>query len=124
MCVSKEGFTSARKYAGVYPGKTLLKPATFVIDRKKTIVYAYLNEDYRTRAPSDAVIEAVRKAAHWARQRGCLGIGAVSGVLSGLKTENAKGTARAKTRPAPGALPTQRERLRSAKWESSSQRTA
>jgi hypothetical protein len=54
---------AARKYAGTYPGKTTLKPATFVIDKNGKIVYAYLNEDYRTRAATDAVVAAVRKAA-------------------------------------------------------------
>ena len=58
----KQG-VAAKKYAGVYPGKTTLQPGTFVIGKDKKIVYAYLNEDYRTRAPTDAVIEAVRKAA-------------------------------------------------------------
>jgi peroxiredoxin len=57
----KQG-VAAKKYAGVHPGKTTLQPGTFVIGKDKKIVYAYLNEDYRTRAPTDAVIEAVRKA--------------------------------------------------------------
>jgi peroxiredoxin len=54
---------AARQYAGVYPGKTTLKPATFVIDKNKKIVYAYLDENYRVRPAADEVLAAVRSAA-------------------------------------------------------------
>jgi peroxiredoxin len=53
---------AARKYAGVYPGRTTLKPATFVIDKNKKIVYAYLDENYRIRPAADEVLAAVRAA--------------------------------------------------------------
>ena len=55
--------TAARKYAGVYEGKTTLKPGTFVIDKDKKIIYAYVDEDYKGRGAADEVLEAVRKAA-------------------------------------------------------------
>jgi peroxiredoxin len=54
---------AARKYAGVYTGKTTLKPATFVIDKHRKILYAYLDENYRVRAAADDVLAAVRSAA-------------------------------------------------------------
>lgn len=54
---------AASQYAGVYPGKTTLQPGTFVIDKNKKIAYAYLNEDYKTRAATEAVLMALRKAA-------------------------------------------------------------
>jgi peroxiredoxin len=60
--LSDKSGEAARKYAGTYPGKTTLKPATFVVDKGKKIILSYLNEDYRTRAATDAVVEAVRKA--------------------------------------------------------------
>jgi len=56
---------AARRYAGVYPGRTTLKPATFVIDKHKKIIYAYLDEDYRSRPAADEVLAAVRSAAKY-----------------------------------------------------------
>lgn len=53
---------AARKYAGVYTNG-VLKPGTFVIDRKRRISFAYENEDYRIRAAAEEVLDAVRKAA-------------------------------------------------------------
>ena len=61
--LSDKSGAAAKKYAGVYSGQTMLKPATFVIGRDGKIVYAYLNEDYRTRAPTDAVLKALADAA-------------------------------------------------------------
>jgi len=54
---------AARQYAGLYAGRTTLKPATFVIDKHRKIVYAYLDEDYRIRAGAEEVLAAVRAAA-------------------------------------------------------------
>ena len=51
--------TAARKYAGVYDGRTTLKPAVFVIGRDKKIKYAYLNENYQVRAADRDVLKAV-----------------------------------------------------------------
>lgn len=53
---------AAWHYAGMYPGKATLQPGTFVIGRNKKIVYAYLNEDYKSRAATEAVLAALRKA--------------------------------------------------------------
>ncbi len=61
--LSDKNGDAARKYAGVYPGKTLLKPATFVIDKHQKIVYAYLDENYRVRAATNDVLAALRTAA-------------------------------------------------------------
>jgi peroxiredoxin len=58
----KQG-VAARQYAGVYPGKTTLQPATFVIGKDGKIIYAYVNEDYRTRAATGEVVKAAREAA-------------------------------------------------------------
>lgn len=53
---------AGKLYPGVYEGKTMIKPGTFVIGKSKKVVYAYLNEDYRTRAQTDAVLESLKKA--------------------------------------------------------------
>jgi peroxiredoxin len=39
------------------------QPATFVIGKDRKIIYAYVNEDYRTRAATDEVVKAAREAA-------------------------------------------------------------
>ena len=52
---------AARLYSGVYPDKPYLKPGTYVIGKNKKIVYAYTNENFMTRAPTDAVIAALKK---------------------------------------------------------------
>lgn len=49
-------------YAGHYTGKTMLKPATFVINKHGKIAYAYVGEDYKVRAGAQAVLGAVKKA--------------------------------------------------------------
>ena len=53
---------AARKYAGVYDGKTTLKPAVFVIGRDKKVRYAYINENFRLRAADQDVLKAVQTA--------------------------------------------------------------
>jgi len=53
---------AAKQYTGVYPGQTTIKPGTFVIRKDGKVAYAYLNEDYRTRAATDAVLAALREA--------------------------------------------------------------
>ena len=52
----------AGHYAGHYDGQTMLNPATFVIDRNGKIVYAYVGEDFKTRADTEKVLQAVQKA--------------------------------------------------------------
>ena len=53
---------AARKYAGVYDGKTTLKPAVFVVGRDKKVRYAYINENFRLRAADQDVLRAVGTA--------------------------------------------------------------
>ncbi len=53
---------AGKLYPGLYEGKTLIKPGTYVIGKDRKVVYAYLNEDYRTRAQTDAVLEALKRA--------------------------------------------------------------
>ncbi len=54
--------TAARQYAGVYAGRTTLKPAVFVIGRDKKVKYAYLNDNFRLRAADQDILQAVREA--------------------------------------------------------------
>jgi peroxiredoxin len=53
----------SEKYAGHEKGGTLMKSATFVIGRDKKIVYAYVGEDFRTRAGAPNILKAVNTAA-------------------------------------------------------------
>jgi peroxiredoxin len=53
---------TADMYAGHYDGKTILKPATFVIGKNRKIIYAYVGEDFKIRASAQVVLEAVKKA--------------------------------------------------------------
>jgi peroxiredoxin len=56
--------TAARQYAGVYSGRTTLKPAVFVIGRDRKVRYAYLNDNFRLRAADQDILKAVRDAPH------------------------------------------------------------
>jgi peroxiredoxin len=51
--------TAARQYAGVYSGRTTLKPAVFVIGRNRKIKYAYINENFRLRAADQDILKAI-----------------------------------------------------------------
>jgi peroxiredoxin len=53
---------AAKKYAGLYPGSMTHQPGSFVIDRHGRIVYAYVNQDYKSRAATTAMLQAVRKS--------------------------------------------------------------
>lgn len=53
---------AAKKYAGLYPGSMTHQPGSFVIDRGGKIVYAYANQDYKSRAATSAMLQAVRKS--------------------------------------------------------------
>ena len=59
--LSDQEAKAADLYAGHYDGKTLLKPATFVIGKNGKIVYAYVGEDYRARAGAETVLAALKK---------------------------------------------------------------
>ncbi len=52
---------AAKLYMGTYPGQNLIKPGTFVIDRKKKIVFSYVGEDYKVRAATSQVLDALKK---------------------------------------------------------------
>jgi len=53
---------AAKKYAGLYPGSMTHQPGSFVVDRHGKIVYAYVNQDYKSRAATTALLQAVRKS--------------------------------------------------------------
>ena len=53
---------AAAHYAGNYAGETMLNPATFVVGKNGKIVYAYIGEDYKVRADSQTVLQAIDKA--------------------------------------------------------------
>jgi peroxiredoxin len=68
--LSDANATAAAKYAGHYPDKPVLNPATFVIGKSRRIVYAYVDpENYRVRAGADAVLQAVKGVAKDLRRR-------------------------------------------------------
>ena len=54
--------TAAGKYAGVYEGRTTLKPAVFVIGKDGKVKYAYLNDNYKLRAADQDILKAVQAA--------------------------------------------------------------
>ncbi len=53
---------AAKKYAGLYPGSMTHQPGSFVIDKHGKIVYAYVNQDYKSRAATTAMLQAVEKS--------------------------------------------------------------
>jgi len=53
---------AAKKYAGLYPGSMTHQPGSFVIDKRGKIVYAYVNQDYKSRAATLSLLQAVRKS--------------------------------------------------------------
>ncbi len=53
--------TAARKYAGVYAGRTTLKPAVFVVGKDGKVKYAYLNDNFRLRAADQDILKAVHE---------------------------------------------------------------
>ena len=53
---------AAKKYAGLYPGSMTHQPGSFVIDKGGKIVYAYVNQDYKSRAATTAMLQAVRRS--------------------------------------------------------------
>ena len=57
----KDG-AAARLYAGLYPNSTVHQPGSFVIDRRGRIVYAYVNQDFKSRAATTSLLQAVRKS--------------------------------------------------------------
>lgn len=57
----KDG-AAAKFYAGLYPNSTVHQPGAFVIDKSGHIVYAYVNQDYKTRAATTSLVQAVRKS--------------------------------------------------------------
>ena len=53
---------AARLYAGLYPDSPVHQPGTFVVDKAGKIVYAYVNEDYKSRAATLSLLAAISKA--------------------------------------------------------------
>lgn len=53
---------AAKRYAGLYPGSTVHQPGTFVIDKAGRIVYAYVNVDYKSRAATLSLLQAVKRS--------------------------------------------------------------
>ncbi len=58
--LSDKAGTAAHKYAGVYEGRTTLKPAVFVIGKNGKVKYAYINENFRLRAADRDILQAVK----------------------------------------------------------------
>lgn len=54
--------TAAKLYAGLYPHSLVHQPGSFVIDKTGRIVYAYVNQDFRSRAATIALLQAVQKS--------------------------------------------------------------
>lgn len=53
---------AAKLYSGLYPASTVHQPGVFVIDRHGKIIYAYVNQGYKTRAAESDVLAALRQA--------------------------------------------------------------
>ena len=54
--------TAAKLYAGLYPNSMVHQPGSFVIDKSGKIVYAYVNQDFKSRAATTALVQAVKKS--------------------------------------------------------------
>ena len=53
---------AAKLYAGLYPNSMVHQPGSFVINKRCKIVYAYVNQDFRSRAATTSLLAAVRKS--------------------------------------------------------------
>ncbi|MDQ2800898.1 MAG: peroxiredoxin family protein [Armatimonadota bacterium] len=62
MFLSDPDGSAARLYAGLYPGSMVHQPGSFVIDKHRKITYAYVNQDYHSRAATTSLLAAVRKS--------------------------------------------------------------
>lgn len=54
--------SAAKLYAGLYPNSMVHQPGSFVINKRRKIVYAYVNQDFRSRAATTSLLTAVRKS--------------------------------------------------------------
>ena len=54
--------SAAKLYAGLYPNSMVHQPGSFVINKRRKIVYAYVNQDFRSRAATTSLLAAVRKS--------------------------------------------------------------
>lgn len=52
--------SAAKLYAGLYPNSMVHQPGSFVIDKQGKIVYAYVNQDFKSRAATTAMVQAVK----------------------------------------------------------------
>jgi len=49
-------------YAGLYPNSPVHQPGSFVIDKRGKIVYAYVNQDYKSRAATTSMVRAAERS--------------------------------------------------------------
>lgn len=52
--------SAAKLYAGLYPNSMIHQPGSFVINKHGKIVYAYVNLDFKSRAATTAMVQAVK----------------------------------------------------------------
>lgn len=52
---------AAKLYSGLYPRSTVHQPGVFVVDRHGRIAYAYVNQDFKTRADTATFLAVLRK---------------------------------------------------------------
>lgn len=53
---------AAALYAGLYPNSPVHQPGSFVIDKRGKIVYAYVNQDYKSRAATTSMVRAAERS--------------------------------------------------------------
>lgn len=53
---------AAKLYAGLYPNSMVHQPGSFVVDKRGKIVYAYVNQDFRSRAATTALVQAATRS--------------------------------------------------------------
>lgn len=54
--------SAAKLSAGLYPHLSVHSPGSFVIDKTGRIVYAYVNQDYKSCAATISLLQAVQKS--------------------------------------------------------------
>lgn len=54
--------SAAKLYAGLYPNSMVHQPGSFVINKRRKITYAYVNQDFHSRAATTSLLAAVRKS--------------------------------------------------------------
>ena len=54
--------SAAKLYAGLYPNSMIHQMGSFVINKRRKIMYAYVNQDFRSCAATISLIATVRKS--------------------------------------------------------------